>query len=420
MRILVISNFYPPHVIGGYELGCRDVVDGLKSRGHDVGVLTSSHGLERTEKSEGVYRWLDTDIRLKIDGNSGDLLKVFKKESTNRRAFARVCREFSPDILYIWNATHISISIALMAQKLGLPVSYFISDHWLTRWESDALYSLRSRSPRKPFRRLIWRLLISSFDAARVLPRESLDLSHVQFASRYLQQAALEATRPVTTSKVIHWGIDVKRFRTDDSTFRSKRLLYVGQLTAHKGVHTAVEALKRIVEDPRHRSTTLTIVGGPDYGDRINQLVRSLGLEHNVRFTGLISRDQLPSIYREHQILLFPSIWDEPFSLTLLEAMSSGLAVVATTTGGSSEILKDEVNSLIFPKEDAQRCADQVTRLLENPELCERLRQNARQTVEKDFKLDDMVDRIDDALKSYQQLNVSRESPLERGRSAQR
>jgi glycosyltransferase involved in cell wall biosynthesis len=175
--------------------------------------------------------------------------------------------------------------------------------------------------------------------------------------------------------------------------------LYVGQVTSLKGVHTAVEALKVIVKQPGHRSTTLTIVGGPDYGNRIHRLVWSLGLENNVRFTGLVPREQLPSIYREHDILLFPSIWEEPFSLTLLEAMSSGLAVVSTNTGGSSEILRSEENALIFRKEDADTCAMQVIRLLEAPRLFDNLRRNARSTVERDFRLDDMVNKIDLELK---------------------
>jgi glycogen(starch) synthase len=407
MRILVISNFYPPHFIGGYELGCRDVVEALKSRGHEVRVLTSTYGVGRPERSGQVYRWLETDLSLNIKGSSDDLIKIIRKESVNRRAFNRIRREFLPDVVYVWNATHISISIVTKAQRIGLAVYYFISDHWLSQWESDALYSLRRRSPRKLHRRLIWRPLIFLLNASGVLPRVGLDLSRVQFASRYLKQAALEANRPVRQAEVIHWGVDVNRFPFNETAHEPRRLLYVGQVTLLKGVHTVVEALKLIVERPCNRSTTLTIVGGPDYDDRIHKLVSSLGLESNVRFTGLIPRDQLPAIYREHDVLLFPSVWDEPFSITLLEAMSSGLAVVGTATGGSPEILKDEINALIFPKEDAEACADQIARLIKDPELFERVRRNGRRTVEEDFRLETMVDRIDLSLKKAGSMRQS-------------
>jgi glycogen(starch) synthase len=400
MRILVISNFYPPHFIGGYEIGCRDVVEGLKSRGHEVSVLTSTHGVGRPEHSGQVYRWLTTDRALKISGSPADLLKIVRKESNNRRAFDRVCRAFRPDVVYVWNATHVSISLAIRAQQMGVAVFYFISDHWLSDWESDALYSLRRRSPRRLHRRLIWRPLMSLLNASGILPRAGLDLSRVQFASRYLKQAALKADKPVASAEVIHWGVDVNRFAFNEAAHSPRRLLYVGQLTSLKGVGTAVEALKLVVGQPCHSSTTLTVVGGPDYDNRVRGQVAALGLESNVRFTGLIPRDRLPAIYREHDILLFPSVWDEPFSITLLEAMSSGLAVVSTSTGGSPEILKDEVNALIFPKEDAEACARQTARLITDAGLFERVRREGRRTVEGGFRLEDMVDKIDLALRN--------------------
>src|SRR6185295_2128162 len=139
MRILVVSNFYPPHIIGGYEIGCRDIVEALKSRGHQVSVLTSSYGVARPEQSDDVYRWLATDGALGINGAAKDLIKVIRKESINQRAFTRIARQFRPDLVYVWNATQISISIAIKAQQMGIAVCYFISDHWLAGWESDAL-----------------------------------------------------------------------------------------------------------------------------------------------------------------------------------------------------------------------------------------------------------------------------------------
>ncbi|HKP11994.1 MAG TPA: glycosyl transferase family 1, partial [Blastocatellia bacterium] len=111
MRILVVSNFYPPHFIGGYELGCRDIVDALRSRGHDVRVLTSTHGVDRPEHSGHVCRWLETDLGLKINDPAADWPGVISKEKINRRAFDHLCQSFTPDVIYVWNATHISISI---------------------------------------------------------------------------------------------------------------------------------------------------------------------------------------------------------------------------------------------------------------------------------------------------------------------
>ncbi|HJQ71523.1 MAG TPA: glycosyltransferase family 4 protein [Blastocatellia bacterium] len=396
MRILVLTNFYPPHYVGGYELGCRDVVEGLRARGHEVRVLTSTYKVDKPSRRHGVYRWLQTDFT--SNGNRSSFFRLLRKELTNRWAFKFACRSFMPDLVYAWNVTHISVSNLLMAQQMGLPVCYFVSDQWLSRWEDDLWILNTRRNPRSPHKKLAWRMLSSLLSASGLFPKGSLDLSHTQFVSRFLKQSALEAGKPAVSSEVIHWGIDVARFSTNGAARDPSKLLYVGQITAHKGVRTAVEALKLVRERYGCDKATLTVVGGPDYDNEIKRLVRSMGLVGSVRFTGLIPRERLPEIYKEHGTLIFPSVWDEPFSITLLEAMSSGLAVVSTTTGGSAELLADGVNALTFPKQDAESCALQVKRLIDDPELFDRIRQSGRQAVQHGFRLDAMIDKIEDSL----------------------
>ena len=397
MRILVLTNFYPPHYVGGYELGCRDVVEGLKARGYEVRVLTSTYKVNKPSRKQGVYRWLQTDFA--SGGNGSGFFRLLRKELTNRRAFKSACRSFRPDVIYAWNITHISVSNLLMAQQMGLPVCYFVSDHWLSRWEEDPWILRTRRDPRRPHRRLVWRLLRPLLSASGLWPKDPLELSHAQFVSRFLKQATAEAGKPAAGSEVIHWGVDVDRFSANGAARDASKLLYVGQITAHKGVGTAVEMLKLIREKYGCDKATLTVVGGPDYDGEIGRLVRSLNLEAEVRFTGLVPRERLPEIYREHGTLIFPSVWDEPFSITLLEAMSSGLAVVGTETGGSAELLDDGVNALTFPKRDAEACAMQVKRLIDDPQLFDRIRRNGMRAVRSGFRLDRMIDEIEGSLR---------------------
>ena len=399
MRILIVSNFYPPHFVGGYELGCLDVAEELKARGHQVCVLTSTYGVGKPQRDGSVYRWLETDFGSENSAGARGLIKLLRKESTNRRAFKRLCAAFMPDLIYAWNMTHISVSVIFLAQKMGLPVCYYVSDHWLSQWESDSWYAQARREHRRLLSRLAWQPIKLYLRASGLSQGFDLDLSHVQFTSRYLKQAAIEAGKPVSEGEVIHWGIDTDKFAYNEATRKPCRLLYVGQIASHKGVHTAVEALKIITEQPCYKSTTLTIVGGPDYGGHIHSMVSSLGLESNVSFTGLIPREELPGVYRRHDLFVFPSVWEEPFSIALLEALASGLAVVATRTGGSPEILESDVNALTFIKEDAGDCAAQILRFFNDPELFDRVRQNGRRTVERHFKFAAMVDRIERSLK---------------------
>lgn len=395
MRILVVSNLYPPYYVGGYELGCYEVVEGLKARGHTVNVLTSSYGVERPLHNGEIYRWLEFRFDWNTRVPRKDLYKLLKKERTNQRAFERLSTAFKPDIIYVWNLTHVSISIVFTAQRQGFPVGYFVFDNWLAQWENDPWYYLSSRQFDGLLGGFLWRLLrLLGLPSAP----NSLDLRNVQFASQYLKQFALQAGKPVSDAKVVGWGVDVHRFPYKKFSHNPKRLLYVGQVLEHKGIHTAVRALKVLVQRYRYKSLALTIAGGslvPEYEASIRGLVSALGLSDNVCFAGFVPHEYIAGVYQEHDILIFPSVWDEPFGITLLEAMSSGLAVVGTATGGSAEILENEVNALVFPEEDAEACACQILRLVDDPDLFERIRQNGSRLVEERFNLEDTLDQVE-------------------------
>jgi glycogen(starch) synthase len=397
MRILVVSNFFPPHAIGGYELGCADVVEALIKDGHEVRVLTSTYRVDRPVEDGNVFRWLQSSLGWQSRNRLRYVAALIDKERRNQRAFERACRRHQPDLVYVWNAALISISIVLQAQRKGIPVCFFVSDEWISKWESDDWYSFWNRTSARPASRLAKGLLRPVLSLIGVdAPRDALDLSHVQFASNYLRNSALRAGLNVAGSEVIHWGVDVNRFNYRVDARTPSRLLFVGQVTRHKGVHTAIDAL-RILSAGGIDTVSLTIVGGsvvPDYVQELRSTVRSSGLADRVSFLGFRERHALPAIFRDHDILIFPSAWAEPFSITLLEAMASGLAVVTTNTGGTPEILESGENGLSFEPNDADGCAKQILRLLRERDLSERIRSNARRSVVERFTFESMLKKI--------------------------
>jgi glycosyltransferase involved in cell wall biosynthesis len=401
LRICVVTNYYPPHFIGGYELGCRDIVEALKSRGHQVKVLTSTYRVDHPQTDGEVYRWLKLSQWWTPTDLHG-LAAILKSEKANQQAFRQLCRDLDPELIYVWNPVGISLSVVSIAQQLDLPVCYFVSDHWLEEWETDPGYRMWEKQRpgiRRPF---LWKGIL------RVL--KSLNLAHqpappklrnVQFASEFLKSKALKNGGAFEDAKVIHWGVDLQQFRVAEKADHLKRLLFVGQIIPLKGVHTAIEALQLVVQNG-HPSATLTIVGDSgmtEFKAQLREMVSSFQLEQNVRFTGQMKRDEVSRIYGEHDVLIFPSVWDEPFSITVLEAMASGLAVVGTATGGSGEILEDGVNALIFEKENARECAACISRLLSDRHLFQEVRRRARFTIEQKYRLEHMVDTIERSLK---------------------
>src|SRR5262249_45773012 len=145
---------------------------------------------------------------------------------------------------------------------------------------------------------------------------------------------------PVGDSIVIYNGIDLKRFngapqQSDDDRLK---VLYVGRLVTEKGPHTAIEAISELARRGI-RSVSLTVVGVPaypwDYPEMLRKMVESCHLQEQVRFLEAVPNSNLPEIYRRHDALVFPSVGEEGFPMTLIEAMSCGLTVVGSVTGGT-------------------------------------------------------------------------------------
>jgi glycosyltransferase involved in cell wall biosynthesis len=396
-------------------LGCRDVVESLKARGHQVRVLTSTYKLDQPQTEGEVYRWLQLS-EWWMPYSLRDFSAAIKKEKTNSRAFRKLCGEFEPNLIYVWNPVGISLSIVSVAQELGLPVCYFVSDHWLEEWETDPGYQVWQEPAVGLRHAFLFKPTLAFLKTAQLADRPAIPIfRNLQFASEALKRDALEKGRAVANAEVIHWGVNLDQFQLAEKPGRPTRLLFVGQLTPHKGVHTAVEAFC-LLKRHGHESATLTIVGDSrltDFKAQLRETVAANKLERQVRFLGQVKREEMPQIYREHDILIFPSVWEEPFSITVLEALASGLAVVGTPTGGSDEILEDGLNALIFEKENAEQCAAYISRLLTDERLFAQIRWRGRSTIEQEYQLKQMVDRIERSLK---EVVVNNADPNANGR----
>lgn len=400
MKILIVSNYYPPYIIGGYELGCHEVAKALRERGHAVKVLTSTYGVGSATEEADVSRSLLLTVQVQKESPLTRARRLVRIETNNQKEFPRLCSAFRPDVVYFWNMRGISISLVFAAERLRLPVSIYVSDNWLSRWKTDLWHDFSCRRGSSTLNRLLLRVVrqIARLRGCLVLDGAP-DLRHVQFCSLYLKNDALLKGVPVEKAEVIHWGTNASLAPLDSSA-APRRLLYVGQIVPNKGPHIAIEALSLLAREGC-AEVTLTLVGGsvqPEYEASVRQLAVERGLGERCRFAGVVPRQDLLPLYSQYDILVFPSSWEEPFAITPLEAMASGLVVVGTTTGGSGEIFQDGVNALTFVKDDAVDCARQIKRLLGDEALFRDIRKSGQETIRARFGFDVMVDKIEHSL----------------------
>lgn len=408
MRILFLSNYYPPFARGGYEQWCHDVGVELAQRGHQVCVVTSrvpdAHG-SVDDHDVQVRRILHLEVQSGLASTIARLLFARPRlERQNVEQLRSVVAEFQPEAALLWGMWNVPRSVpACIEALMPAQVAYYLCDYWLSLPSS---YLLQLQNPAT--RRLTsWPKRLISLPFLFQLKREPiipLQLRRPICVSCAVRDLLVQANVPIQHAEIIYGGVQPEEFtavaeRREGRASDGLKLLYAGRLDPEKGVHTAIRAMSLIT--PREdRPVTLDIVGTGDavYERGLRALVEQNRLHERVAFRGTVSRAEMPQVLGQYDALVFPSEWNEPFARTVLEAMAAGLIVIGTTTGGTAEVLVEGQTGLTFPRGDPAQLARQIQRLRDDEALCLALAEMARRCVAEKFTFRRMTAQLEAAL----------------------
>ncbi len=160
---------------------------------------------------------------------------------------------------------------------------------------------------------------------------------------------------PMTGAKTIYPGACVDDFYSKNIPDQAHlNIAYASLVAPYKGIDILIEALYLLHSNEVEFNAT--IAGGtfvPGYVDEIQSFLESEGLSKKVKLVGALSRKELVALYRSHNILVFPSRFDEPFGISQIEAMAAGLTLVTSGTGGAKEIVNSHgEDGFFFEPED--------------------------------------------------------------------
>ncbi len=401
MKILVVSNLFPPHYIGGYELRCEVAVNALRARGHTVQVLTSDHGV--TASTAGVAE-NSVARTLRIHGFYGHpwlgIRQLRELELHNNRVLREAVAAFQPDVVHVWNLGGISKSLCLTLQELGVPTVFDISDHWIARsLVADVWLDWWNRKNASlPARLLRWFWTLTGArkrwnQMAPTNPITDIRFPRIYFCSRTLRDLTAAKGYAVQQGEVVYCSVDTERFRSEPipATRPLRKLLWVGRLAEDKGVMTALKAMAA-VQGKFAGELHIYGKGEADYTAKLKSFVK----QHRLPvFFHTASAAEMPAIYRIHDALLFTSEWEEPFALTPLEAMASGLPVIGTMTGGSKELFRHGENALTYTAGNAEELAQRVLELDATPAARARLAAVGNSEVRTKFAEPVIMDRME-------------------------
>ncbi len=368
MRILIVSNLFPPVTSGGYEAECGAVAEHLRAR-HEVRVLTSAPRHGSVPPQQGVLRELDL--------LSGDATGARKAPLASLRASAITRRllAFEPELVYAWNCANIPQAGVRLLADSGVPVAFRVCEHWFGGlFTNDQFMRELLPAGRRPGR-LAW---AAGCRALNRLPQLRLEPLAPLRAAISWNSNALERSVPTPAflepvlERVQHpvppHGEVFELVRRAPAPH--PEIVFVGRVNRGKGLGVAIEALAAL-RAGRAPEARLVVIGPeeqPDYAAEMRALAARRGLDGALLWRGQLGPQQAAAALAGAHAMIVPSTWEEPFGLVAIEAALARVPVVASDIGGIGEGLHDEEHALLFAPGDAAGAAAALERVLGEPQ----------------------------------------------------
>jgi glycosyltransferase involved in cell wall biosynthesis len=392
MNILYISNEYPPETgYGGIGTYTKYCAEGMASRGHRVHVICRSEsGQPSTAIRSGVivHRIAPGTYPLP----SHRLFFPFRK----------ICYATIPDSLVrlAWaKQAYVTYTTEIMRQdsidiveypECGGEGYYFSKDPAL-------LKIARLHTPWEMVRKL---------DKIVQLPIDRYLLSFIEKSAIRRSSCITSPTKALADIMRHRWHLSQVHVIPNPISLASfsltegNDLLFLGRVEYRKGVHNLIEAYSQLCR--RFTPPLLRLVGKPygklpdgaDYGESISRLIESVPANGAVEWIRGANPASVIDYLCQSAIALFPSIW-ENFSYSCLEAMSCGLAVIASKCGGFPEMMKNGETGVLIEPNDVGALTEALVKLLSQPKEAKNIGNNARLHIEKHFTTESVCSRIE-------------------------
>lgn len=404
MRLLVVTARWD--LAGGSERYAGEVVRGLASRGHEVGVLCAAG-----EQAGGAT------VR-RVEGLGEERLAAGAWAK-----LAAALRELAPERIYLLSRVPRE-ALALLLH--AAPLVRFVQDHTLfcpglNKLHEDGTPCERSLGSAcfhrywleggcsglkivgAPSLRRPWRAVVRCWSEIELTRRAR----RILVASRYMRGELLRAGLPSDRLEVLPYFTrsateSIPRAPLPSATRAfveaetTPLLVAAARLsTPDKGIEYLLTAFGRLDTAAR-----LVIAGdGPARG-WLEAKAREEGLGSRLHFAGWLGAGELESLYEAATLVVFPSVWNEPFGLVGLEAMAHGKPVVAFAGGGVEEWLVDGETGLVCERGDPTALAASVEELLDDPERSNAMGAAGRARVRERFGSERHLERLEEVLSS--------------------
>lgn len=365
MRLMIVTNLYPPQELGGYGRSLADFAWGLQQRGHEIIVLTSDSQYLGSSQSFGPNGELVLrQLKLKGSFENGvsfirDANRCRDIDLQNNLLLEKSLNEQPFQGILLGNIDLLGTQIFPSILRAQIPVIHHIG-----------------------------------FIAPPYQPIHYPKVNHYQLvsASKAVRTSLHKAGFPVDNAPVVYPGARVELFGkhaigrslppplgySSKSSLGSPsnplKIAFAGLLMGSKGAHTLVEAAGKLQKEGI--SLQLNLAGGEfqeHYWHNLKKLAAQSGLEGLVNWVGQLNRKKLARFYMLHHIGVFPSNYPEAFGIVGAEMQASGLALISSGVGGAKEIIKDGISGILFEAGNTSSLKSVLLRLVNDECLIRRI-----------------------------------------------
>ena len=390
MKILFVNSFYAPDTLGGAEVVLQSLVEGVVARGIEAAVLTTtrSPGLHR-ETVNGVTVWRAGIRNVYWHAPSGESSNRFVRgvwrafdvyNPLMRGAVRTVIQAEQPTVASVHNLTGWSAALWSELLHAKVPVVQVLHDYQIMcrglrfrNGHNCVGRCIECRAMRAPHKRLSSKL-------AGVAGVSGYTLNCL---TQYGFFAGVPNRRVIYNAR----SFDGARTRTalaQSSVSRETlRFGYIGAIAEHKGVSLLLDSY--LANPPAGSELLIAGSGEPSYVQRIRD--RASG--HQIIFLGRVAPSEF---YPNVDVVVVPSLWNEPLATVVIEAMAYGKPVIASSVGGNPEMISQGINGLLFHPDRPDELTAAMHDFATSPELLQRLQAAAAERAAYFVDMDRFVD----------------------------
>ncbi len=370
MKIGVFTDAYLPQV-NGVTTSILMYVKELEKRGHEVSIITAKHGNYK-DKRKNIYRLTSfkisnkTDVSVAMHIPEPILVKILRKNF---------------DVIHGHSGGPVTMLGWEISQLKNTP--YVFTYH--TMWPLYSHYVLRGKFKIKQILKFLSRVSSNNSDAV-VVPTKKISNALISYG----------VDKPI---QVIPTGIDLEAFKNVKKGYLRKQyaigkeqkiILCVGRLAKEKSQDFIIQSFKEVHK--RYPDAILCLVGDGPKRDEYEKHVKKFHLTGKVIFTGTIPLSEMPKVYADADLFVFASK-TETQGLVVMEALASGVAVIAVDDAVYDDLIKNNSNGILTLKNKAAFAAE-IIHLLENDTARNKISKQAKITAQK-FSIETTVNQME-------------------------